>query len=313
MLQGTGIDEGDAGSQSRGMDAGQYRCLLRNAVNVSGDPAIVLRAGMDLPITTHGDLGIVTATAPTLRALLEVFSNFTRVRNPYGGTTLVDRGNYIELVAEMSDELGEERDLALDLLCAAFASGPLRQAGPVVSSSTLKMGRARPENADTYSRLLDLPIAWEQAVTAFVFPRRDLDRPLPGDNPEEFARAVTRLKSLYSLMLRPSSYREAVVSVFTQQAGRICTIATVADALHTSPRTRNRKLKAEGTGFQRMLDSWLSQQAINYLVDGGLTVEATAALMGYGDEANFRRAFRRWHGCSPRAYRETRHANRAER
>ncbi len=106
---------------------------------------------------------------------------------------------------------------------------------------------------------------------------------------------------------------EAVVSVFTQQAGRICTLATVADALHTSPRTLNRKLKAEGTGFQRMLDSWLSQQAINYLVDGGLTVEATASLMGYGDEANFRRAFRRWHGCSPRAYRETRHANRAER
>ena len=33
-----------------------------------------------------------------------------------------------------------------------------------------------------------------------------------------------------------------------------------------------------------------------------LTVDATATLLGYTDEANFRRAFKRWFGCSPQAY-----------
>jgi AraC-like DNA-binding protein len=40
-------------------------------------------------------------------------------------------------------------------------------------------------------------------------------------------------------------------------------------------------------------------------VEGDLTVEATAAMMGYGDEANFRRAFRRWHGQTATEFRRS--------
>lgn len=303
VLRGTGIDESAGGTQSLGMTAAQYRHLLQNAVEVSGDRAIALRAGMGLPITTHGDLGIATVTAPTFMASLEVFSNFIRVRNPFSGIRLVDKGKHVEVVVDLDEALGEQRNLALDLLCAAYASGPMRQARDLLSGVTLKMDRPEPDNADLYVRLLELPVRWGQDCTAFVFRKRDVDNPLPGANPEEFARAVSRLTRLYSLIARPASFREAVLAVFTRQAGRICNITTVTEALHVSPRTLNRKLKSEGTSYQRILDGWLGRQALRYLDEGGLTVEATAALLGYGDTANFRRAFKRWFGIPPGRHR----------
>jgi len=52
-----------------------------------------------------------------------------------------------------------------------------------------------------------------------------------------------------------------------------------------------------------ILDDWLKQLAVQYLEAEQLSVEATATLLGYNDEANFRRAFKRWHGCSPQAHR----------
>ncbi len=302
VLEGTGIDESSGGHQSRGMSIFQYQRLLQNARAVSGDTAIALRAGMNVPLTTHGDLGIAISTAATYRAALDVFADYTKVRNPYGGTRIIQCGDQVELVVEMDTILGDERDMALDLVFAVFCSGPMLETMPMLASPLLKISRPRPDNSHVYSELLRCEIRWDQAEDAFVFSSTDLDQPLRGSNPEEFQKALRRLRSFYSQMSRSETCSEAVNRVFAQQAGRICTIATVTDELHFSPRTLNRKLKQEGTSFQALLDQWLSQQALQYLRDGQLSIEATAALMGYGDEANFRRAFKRWYGLPPSHY-----------
>ncbi|MFT6331526.1 MAG: AraC-like DNA-binding protein [Bermanella sp.] len=48
----------------------------------------------------------------------------------------------------------------------------------------------------------------------------------------------------------------------------------------------------------------LSQQAVAYLSDSHISVEAIAALLNYHDSANFRRAFKRWFQLSPDQYRQ---------
>jgi AraC-like DNA-binding protein len=81
------------------------------------------------------------------------------------------------------------------------------------------------------------------------------------------------------------------------------TLNQVAARLHISARTLQRRLGSEGTNYQQVLDDWLKQLTAQYLESEKLTVEATATLLGYNDEANFRRAFKRWHGCSPSVHR----------
>ena len=42
-----------------------------------------------------------------------------------------------------------------------------------------------------------------------------------------------------------------------------------------------------------------------YLLESDLTVEAISATLGYNDPANFRRAYKKWAGLSPRQFRNT--------
>ena len=79
--------------------------------------------------------------------------------------------------------------------------------------------------------------------------------------------------------------------------------ATVADALAMSGRTMRRQLSVLGTAYRELLDQVLSDLARQYLENSNLSVEQVAHLLGYTETTNFRRAFKRWLGVSPRDYR----------
>jgi AraC-like DNA-binding protein len=83
-------------------------------------------------------------------------------------------------------------------------------------------------------------------------------------------------------------------------------VETVADALELSPRTLQRRLETEGTSFQEVLDGVREQLAMSYLVNDSLTVSEIAYLLGYSELRAFDRAFRRWTGKTPVAWRNTR-------
>lgn len=76
-----------------------------------------------------------------------------------------------------------------------------------------------------------------------------------------------------------------------------------AQSLGVAPRTLQRRLAGLGTSFEVQLDAWRRMQARAYLADAGLQVATIARALGYGDPAHFIRAFRRWEGRTPLAFR----------
>ena len=79
----------------------------------------------------------------------------------------------------------------------------------------------------------------------------------------------------------------------------------VAQRLHVSTRTLQRRLQEQGTRFSEVLDQVRHELALSYLAQPHYTVNEVAFLLGFADNSNFTRAFKRWTGQSPSQHRQT--------
>jgi AraC-like DNA-binding protein len=77
----------------------------------------------------------------------------------------------------------------------------------------------------------------------------------------------------------------------------------IAGRMGLSRQTLLRKLKAEGTTFEKVLDELRHRLALDYLRGRKVSVSETAYLVGFSEPAAFSRAFKRWTGTSPREVR----------
>lgn len=80
-------------------------------------------------------------------------------------------------------------------------------------------------------------------------------------------------------------------------------IERVARALGCSRQTLYRRLKAEGLTFAQVLDDLRRRRALTLVRDPSLPVKEIAWRLGFSDPAAFSRAFKRWTGKSPQAFR----------
>ena len=76
--------------------------------------------------------------------------------------------------------------------------------------------------------------------------------------------------------------------------------------LNFSPRTYRRRLDAEQQSYQALLDKVRAEHATRYLQNTRLPLSSIAYLIGFNDASNFRRAYAKWTGRSPRDVRSGR-------
>ena len=93
--------------------------------------------------------------------------------------------------------------------------------------------------------------------------------------------------------------------------GRHPTIDDIAEALHISSRTLQRRLRDAGFSFRRVLEEARHRLARHYLNDPALELNEAAYLLGYEDGNSFVRAFRTWEGVPPATWREQQRAREA--
>jgi AraC-like DNA-binding protein len=79
---------------------------------------------------------------------------------------------------------------------------------------------------------------------------------------------------------------------------------SVCRRLRVSRRTLQRRLKAEKTSFQKVLNEVRADLAVRYLSDKRLKSFEVAMLLGYSNLSSFTTAFKSWYDMPPAAYRQ---------
>jgi len=80
-------------------------------------------------------------------------------------------------------------------------------------------------------------------------------------------------------------------------------VEDVAQLLGVSPRSLQRLLNEEGVSYSDLLDCCRCKAACQALQHTQQSIKDIAAALDYSDPTHFARAFRRWTGTAPLAYR----------
>ena len=73
---------------------------------------------------------------------------------------------------------------------------------------------------------------------------------------------------------------------------------------NVAERTLQRRLKAEKTSFQKVLQEVRAELAVRYLSDRRLKALEVAMLLGYSNFSSFTTAFKSWYDMPPAKYRQ---------
>lgn len=155
---------------------------------------------------------------------------------------------------------------------------------------------------DAHQELFNAPVTYGAKEYALYFKAEDIERPLETAIPA-LAEASDNIADRYLDSLDKSKVAAQVRQLLIQMlpAGA-ADQENIASKMYRSSSTLQRQLTAEGTSYRDVLESTRSKLAQEYLKVGEHTHAQIAYLLGFSDQSNFARAFKRWTGQSPGQY-----------
>jgi AraC-like DNA-binding protein len=97
------------------------------------------------------------------------------------------------------------------------------------------------------------------------------------------------------------SLRQALSPLVSE---RSLSLALAAEIAGTSERSLRRRLAEEGTSWRQIFDAIRLDACLPVVRDTAVPLHEIAQTLGYSDHAHFTRAFHRWTGQTPSAFRK---------
>ena len=283
---------------------GQPPCEI--AMQLTGDPALGLHWAERLGESSFPPITNLFIHATNLRDALEMLRRFFRL--------LSDESRY---------EVVEEHDQVIVRRAGAFEGPPdvrrftaemfslgllnqIRRVSGDAKPAMVAFDYPAPEYREEYARLFGNAACFDQPFTGIAFDRRVLTMrsPYQDDEMQEVLRSMAERRLLRITQHAPYALR--VREVLVREAWPHRTdMQSVARALRISVRSLRRRLADEGTPYSELLNEALTTVAKDLLRDASRSIQDVSDAMGFMDKSTFHRAFKRWTGTTPNAYRRS--------
>lgn len=262
-----------------------------------------LQLGSLFDAAAHGPVGVAALSAPSLAEALRVIVAYGSLRTPFIRFGIVEQGDYAGLslgpVGSLSP--GDARPLleatlvGVQTLLRQFLH---RTLGP----TRVLVNWPRPGYAKMYDTTFEGGVMFDATLSALLVPAPWFAEQSPFADPASLDAAMQQLARLRGAQANPPTMAHAVHRILGSGCGT-WSLKRVARELSVGPRTLERHLAAEGTGFGRLADERRKSIACELLRDSRLSIDEIAFRLGYADRSNFGRACRRWFGVAPATFR----------
>jgi AraC-like DNA-binding protein len=280
----------------------QLFALWRAIGETSTDPVIGLKLGAEARFERYDATQLAAVCSRTFRDALQriarckVLTCPEEIRvKPQGEETTVE-------FAFLKDE-GAEPDVLVDV-CLSWILA-IGQRGTVGQIKPLRLELTRPlQHRQKLEKHFGCPVRFKARRNALVFRSRDLDRPFATHNQELLEMIGAQLDNELQARQSAFSVGEQVKHTLKRSlAGKRPSRQDVAQELHLSVRTLQRRLSDAGITFQQLVEETRRELAHQYLQETTFELSEAAFLLGYEDTNSFFRAFHDWEGTTPDGWR----------
>jgi len=282
------------------------RQLWNLAREATDDPAIGLEAGKFAKPMHYYAFGYSWLASATLLDGMERLTRYIQVVSTASVELSLTRGRgNFALAARFPDKATAPPKEGIDFgmtsllaLCDYVAEKEIR---PV----RVELTCPATVHPDAYRAALRAPVEFNAEIGKMHFSEECLTAPLPHATPD-IARATDAIVEQYIETLDPRKVASQVKRLLVDllPAGKVDQ-DLVSRRLNRSASTLQRQLQDEGVSYRDVLDSTRRRLAESYLKDRKYSHAQIAFLVGFSDQSNFSRAFKRWTSMSPKQFQDS--------
>lgn len=277
------------------------RKVWQLAEAATGDTALGLMVGRYARATDIHSIGFGMLAASSIRDALQRLIRYRRALHSTMELELVREGGTEALVIQ-SDPSEIASIHGIDAFFVSLLKFCRNLYGPGFRLVRVELMRLKQQPA-RYEESFRCPVRFGAERNAIVFDSSVLDSPLASEN-RDLAFQSDRVIEQYIASLDPdvvsSRVRELLLELLPsgEASGD-----SIAKKLNKSMSSLQRALRSEGTSYRDLLEDTRRSLAEQYIAERSYNLAQIAYLLGFADQSNFTRAFKRWTGMSPSDYR----------
>ncbi len=306
LLAPSGLDADALAEPGARVSIAELVPLIERARALTAEPGLGFSVGLQMRIASHGYLGLAAMTAATVGDAIAIAVRFAPTRTNAISLRLELDEDEARLCFDEHVDLGPARDaFVFGLLTGIWKIGnaitglELAEHGPAGSPASADVTFAEPPYFARFAALAP-KVRFGRPTTCLRFARALLDRPLVTGDPAALRLTLEQCERELEALAPRVALR---VRALLPGPGGLRSLEDVARAMHVSARTLKRRLAAEGTSFRALVDHARRMRA-EQLLRSSRGLDEIAFELGYADAASFSRAFRRWTGKAPGAWRK---------
>ena len=307
VLRRAGLSQGSIGQPRVLLSTEELFALWRAIDEVSANPAIGLLLGTENKTERFHPIGLAALSSENFGSAINQMARYKQLTCP---EEILQKNDGEEWSIQFHWLLAEEVEPPVLIECAFAWVLSTGRHGTGTRLSPLRVEFVQPRShVKTIERHFGCSVVSGAPRNAIVFRAADAERPFVTRNAELLGMLAPQFEEELRRENTDENFLERVrVAIQQKLTGQRPTIEDIADALHVSSRTLQRRLQDEGSSFQRVLEDARHQLARHYLNNSFLELNEAAYLLGYEDANSFVRAFRTWEGMPPARWREKQRA-----
>ncbi len=278
---------------------------LENLHRLDTSATLSFELGNTLSIGSHGFLGYAVQASPNLAEALLLVNRYALTRTQLLQISFVPAGDSVTL--EITDQglLGPWFPHVIEAMLGSFQA-IVGELFTDFSYDGVSMQFSFPEAPQHVLLRLLMPdrVQFDAAVTRIQFPMALLARTFPRSDAQLAALAAARCAEELQRAEARADFLTRLRRLAQQHLAEANAQEQVAVSLNMTPRTLHRRLQQEGLSFKQLLDDMRRQSALSLLRHERMAIGNIAQQLGYKDQANFVRAFKRWTGSTPSQFRK---------